>query len=72
MSSHASPPIRGVPLDEQTRIRLQAAIEREGVPAISRRYRVAPSALGRAVGGLAVLRGTGLAISAGLAEEQTQ
>jgi hypothetical protein len=62
--------LRGFPLDDVTRARLCRLIEREGVPATSRRLRIAASALGRAAGGLPVQRGTALLILVGLRDAE--
>ena len=59
--------VRGAPLNPETQAKLRAFIEVHGVPAALRKLRVAPSAFGRAVGGLPVQLGTAALIREGLA-----
>lgn len=60
---------RGAPLDDSLCSRLRAIIERDGVPRTCERYGVSPGSIGRAVGGLPVLRGTAALIILGLRTE---
>lgn len=60
------PMLRGVRLDDLARDMLRLMVEQDGVPAASSRLGISVSSLGRALGGLPVLRGTALVIEAGL------